>query len=230
MGKMSRTKGAVGEREACWYLRTVGWPDAERAIRTGISARSRSVDDPGDVRPGGDLVLEVKHYAERLTRGQVIGFLVKLRRQCRSVTELGVLIERLPGVAKENAERWLTWWHLGDLIAATGGQPPWPADAPVRPVAVELGTAVELWKAGGRCPSEPLSGQHTGFAAARPPAIVSTRPPKSMPADPFAEFMGAVAVEDGGLLSTGGGAWPPGRDDATGHLSMPPVFPTGQRV
>src|SRR5688500_3530498 len=63
-GKYSREKGATAERHLVAWLRTHGWPGAERAVRTGYRTADRTSVDPGDVTGTPGLVWQVKNRVD----------------------------------------------------------------------------------------------------------------------------------------------------------------------
>lgn len=102
----SQAKGKRAERDLAKWLRTHGYPDAERAVKTGTT----QTHDAGDLIlecDGFRLCVEVKHYAGGLSDREIIDFGEKLMRQVRqSRSNLGVLIERrdrAPEPARWNA-------------------------------------------------------------------------------------------------------------------------------
>ncbi|HJT02278.1 MAG TPA: hypothetical protein VJ757_01420 [Pseudonocardiaceae bacterium] len=114
----SQAKGKRAERDLVAYLKSAGWPDARRHVRTG----DRFTADEGDIRLEGPrgvgtVVLEVKHHAGGLNVGQVVVFLSKLwSAQCRP-GELGILVERRERVT-DPGEWWahMTWLTAFKLV------------------------------------------------------------------------------------------------------------------
>lgn len=62
-GTANRRKGHVAERDVCRWLRTNGFPGAERAVRTGFRASDRASADPGDITGTPGVVWSVKDCA-----------------------------------------------------------------------------------------------------------------------------------------------------------------------
>lgn len=71
-GAWSRNKGAQAERDATRYLRSRGFDNAERAVRTGFRVSDRTVDDPGDLAGIPGTIVSVKdaqtHYVDAWLR------------------------------------------------------------------------------------------------------------------------------------------------------------------
>lgn len=100
MGKMSRTKGGVGEREVVALAKAAGFPDAERTSN-GRHQRTR-----GDIAGIPGVSLEVKR-TERLE-------FRKAWAQCTEAageTDLPVLAHRW------NGGEWVAVVPLGELLA-----------------------------------------------------------------------------------------------------------------
>jgi hypothetical protein len=62
-GRSNRNRGLNAERDLCKWLRTNGFPGAERAVRTGFRTVDRTSADPGDVMGSPGIVWSVKDCA-----------------------------------------------------------------------------------------------------------------------------------------------------------------------
>lgn len=71
-GSWARNKGLVAERHVVTYLRDMGFPDVERAVRTGYRTSSRVSDDPGDLTGIPGVIVSIKdaqtHYVDAWLR------------------------------------------------------------------------------------------------------------------------------------------------------------------
>lgn len=105
----SQAKGKRAERDLAKWWKTHGYPDAERAVKTGTF----QTHDAGDLILEWDwfrLCVEVKHHAGGLSDLQVDTFGAKLGQQCvRSKSKLGVLVERRDRVSDPGR-----WWAYLD--------------------------------------------------------------------------------------------------------------------
>lgn len=149
-GRSNRNRGHQAERDVARWLRSNGYPEAERAVATGFRAPERSSADPGDVR-GVPMVVSVKDCAtERLS---VWWAELAAMDPARQVPRLLVVKRRGhadPGV-------WWCWMrldHLAALCHDTVDPAPWWADTPVR---MDLAAAVRLLRqAGFGVPDRPV--------------------------------------------------------------------------
>lgn len=101
----SQAKGKRAERDLAKWWKVNGYPDAERAVKTGTF----QTHDAGDlILEWGSfrLCVEVKHYAGGLSDLQVASFGAKLRTQTiQSKSNMGVLVERRDRVSDPGR-----WW------------------------------------------------------------------------------------------------------------------------
>jgi hypothetical protein len=109
----SGDKGKRAELALAQYLRSAGWPDAERSVVTGFKASTREVQDAGDIS-GTPYTWQVKHYSGGLSDEQVLTFMAEARAQAAQArTRLGILVERRDG--KADPAQWWAWLRTVDL-------------------------------------------------------------------------------------------------------------------
>lgn len=136
----SQKKGKVAELDTCAYLTACGLK-ARRHRRGG----DRTEQDEGDIRIPG-VTFEVKHWDGDLSYGSVQTFLRKLELQ-RGEGNLGVLVERLDGIAAHRAGEWNAWMTVGTLSDLLNGT---HSRSQSDPVCLKLSVFVTLWKSAGR--------------------------------------------------------------------------------
>jgi hypothetical protein len=135
----NRRRGSTAELAVARYLRTAGFPGAERAVRTGYRTPTRTSPDPGDIAGIPGLVISVKDaQVERLT-----SWLTEVRVMTANGGELGLLVHKRRGHA--NPAVWWCWLRLCDLTALVGH----PAPVSAEPVRMELGHLVPHLHAAG---------------------------------------------------------------------------------
>jgi hypothetical protein len=146
----SQAKGKRAERDLAKWWRFNGYPDAERAVKTGTF----ETHDAGDLilehhTPGFPvfrLCVEVKHHAGGLTDLQITTFCSKLGQQCvQSKSIMGVLVERRDRVSDPG--RWWVYIHASDFALLELNGPVFEQLAPVarfRPVRVQLAYFAEM--------------------------------------------------------------------------------------
>jgi hypothetical protein len=151
----SQAKGKRAERDLAKWWRFNGYPDAERAVKTGTT----QTHDAGDLILEHNefrLCVEIKHHAGGLSDLQVASFGAKLGQQCvQSKSSLGILVERRDRVSDPG--RW--WVHVHAFhFARLEMAPPlvYFSDRPViepgnifRPVRVSVGYFAELLRRTG---------------------------------------------------------------------------------
>ncbi|MGD9991108.1 hypothetical protein [Pseudonocardia sp.] len=107
----NRRRGSTAELAVARYLRTVGFPGAERAVRTGYRTATRTSPDPGDIAGIPGLVISVKDaQVERLT-----SWLTEVRVMTATGGELGLLVHKRRGHA--NPANWWCWLRFRDALA-----------------------------------------------------------------------------------------------------------------
>jgi hypothetical protein len=146
-GAANRRRGNLAELAVAKYLRTVGFPHAERAVRTGYRTPTRTSPDPGDIAGVPGLVVSVKDAKTE----QLTSWLTEVRVMTAAGGELGLLVHKRRGHA--DPARWWCWLALGDLMRITTDAHPCQIRAAARdtttPVRMELGHVVPLLHAAG---------------------------------------------------------------------------------
>jgi hypothetical protein len=139
-GTANRRKGLTAERDLCRWLRTNGFPHAERAVRTGFRVGDRVSADPGDVTGTPGIAWSVKDCAV----DQPAKWLAELDRMTPAhPSDVRLLVHKRRGHA--TPARWWCWMRMDALVALAD-------DAEtgfVFPVRVELGDALMLLRAAG---------------------------------------------------------------------------------
>jgi len=147
-GRYSRNKGAVAERDLVRWLRTNGFPHAERAVRTGYRTTDRTSADPGDVTGTPGIVWSVKDCAaERIT--EWLDELVNMAAHDTSFEEpVQLLVTKRRGHA--NPGEWWCWLQLLDIgQLLTGSSPDVVIPEWNRPLRMELGHVMPLLRTAG---------------------------------------------------------------------------------
>jgi hypothetical protein len=149
IGKANARKGKDTELKVAAYLRNNGWPDAERAGRTGWRPRGgdRASTDPGDTRGTDRLVFQIK-ATSTMSNLKIRKALADTATQAVDA-DYGILVQRRDGTTAVGL--WWAWLPVRDLCALTSGSEKFLArdgclDAPVR---IELGALVALLHAAG---------------------------------------------------------------------------------
>lgn len=144
-GRANRRKGADAERAVARYLRTVGFPHAERAEKNGWSTREHTSPDPGDILGTPGIVWSVKNDASN----QISKWLdeaEQLRNHHRA--DLAILVTRRHGKAVPG--RWWSWISLHELAhVLTGARVSRLPRATRGHVCMELGDLVAMLRADG---------------------------------------------------------------------------------
>lgn len=144
-GTSNRRRGHTAERDVARWLRSNGFPHAERAVRTGFRAVDRAVADPGDIDGIPGVVISVKDCAvEQLTM-----WLAELDAMIVGTGAVhGLLVHKRRGHA--DPSRWWCWLVLEDFVRLTSGRDCPIGIEPLRhPVRMELGHVVALLRAAG---------------------------------------------------------------------------------
>lgn len=161
MTKSDRDRGVVTERKLANYLRAHGFPHAERAVKTGVRTRDRTVDDPGDITGTPGLVWQAKALRP-LTRAEneVPAWMLETEQQRAGArANLGILVLRRD---QRPTEQWFAFLPLADLYALRGVELPESLMAVDRealaaqPARLFLGDLVTLLRACGY--GDPLPG------------------------------------------------------------------------
>lgn len=119
-GRANQAKGKTAERDLCKWLRSNGFPGAERAVRTGFRVADRTSADPGDITGTPGIVWSVKDATvERHLewRAELDAML-----QGIDVDNLGLIVHKRRGHA--NPGLWWCWIGIVDLTAVLPGAIP----------------------------------------------------------------------------------------------------------
>lgn len=150
-GRSNRNKGNVAERDVAKYLRTVGFPHCERAVRTGFRTLDRTSADPGDLTGCPGLVFSVKDA--QVQRLDV--WFAELAAMTAGVPHgaLGLLVHKRP---RTLPAQWWCWLDLATLLRVVRGDTAGQAivwngwtEHGTRRVRMELGDVVPLVLAAG---------------------------------------------------------------------------------
>lgn len=180
----SQAKGKRAERDLANWFKVNGYPNADRAVKTGTSqthdAGDLILEHHTDGFPMFRLCVEVKHHAGGLSDLQVKSFCDKLisqRVMCRA--KMGILVERRDRVADPG--RWWAYVHARDFALLELGHAVYENLLPgntFRPVRVPMAYLVTLLRRAGLAAnagpvsSSPASGHaESGTAAGRPQAV-----------------------------------------------------------
>lgn len=111
LGRANRRKGHDAERAVSRYLRTAGFPHAERAIRTAYTAAGRAIPDPGDITGTPGLAWQVKDHA----RESITQWLAETDVQRAAAgADFGILVQRRRGHADPG--QWWAWITVKQLV------------------------------------------------------------------------------------------------------------------
>lgn len=155
MTKTHTDRGKVTERMLAIYLREHGFPNAERAVRTGVRTPGREVVDPGDITGTPGLVWQSKSLRPiTAAENSVLGWMRETDEQRLGASaDLGILVVRRD---RRPAEEWFAYLPLADLFGTRGVMLPMPlADLADRgaelavPVRLYLGDLVTFLRAIG---------------------------------------------------------------------------------
>lgn len=144
IGRSSRNKGALAEREVARALTRSGLP-SRRHVRTG----DLYSPDEGDLRLSvAPVTIEVKNWAKGYSRNQVAELLAKLLRQ-RRTGDLGLLVCKRAGQADPYG--WDCWVSAFDAarLLTPADVPPNPPDGFEHPVCFVFGDVIRALVSGG---------------------------------------------------------------------------------
>ncbi|MDN5853407.1 MAG: hypothetical protein L0I24_12985 [Pseudonocardia sp.] len=145
-GTTNRRRGHQAERDLARWLRTHGFPHAERAVRTGFRANDRVSADPGDIDGTPGIVWSVKDCAvEQLAKW--LAELAVMQAGARAVH--GLLVHKRRGHA--DPARWWCWLTLDDLVRLATDEPARHVSdvEAAQPVRIELGALTPLLRTAG---------------------------------------------------------------------------------
>jgi hypothetical protein len=144
---VSRSKdiGTRAETGVVRFLRTAGWPHAERRALAGVH-------DLGDVTGTPGIVWEVKARKKPPGDGEIAAWMDETEAERNNAdAEIGILVVRRPGYGQERAGHWWAYLRLDALIAGNDsiiGSPRWYAARGV-PVRLTLSHAAAYLHAAG---------------------------------------------------------------------------------
>jgi hypothetical protein len=153
-GRSNRNRGLNAERDLCKWLRSNGFPHAERAVRTGFRTLDRTSADPGDVTGTPGVVWSVKDCAVE----QRSVWMAELQgMDDRPANEPGgdpperLLVHKRRGHADPG--KWWCWLTLAGLLNLTVDTHACQVIAAARdntaPIRMELGDVVPLLRSAG---------------------------------------------------------------------------------
>lgn len=156
MTKADRDRGVRTEQLLAGYLRSAGYPNAERAVRTGITVTGRIVADPGDIHGTPGLVWQAKGLRPlTAAENKVPAWLAETEAQrVGANADLGVLVVRRD---QRPAAEWFTFVPIADLYSLGGVHPHASgvlrdrprADLVLMAARLYLGDLVQLLRASG---------------------------------------------------------------------------------
>lgn len=112
IGRANLEKSKVAERALATYLRTHGWPGAERTVRTGYRVDGRTFGDHGDVDGTPGVAWQMKVTDDRRLH-LVPAWLAETDAQRGAAgADYGVLVIKRAGHAHPG-----TWWAYLELSA-----------------------------------------------------------------------------------------------------------------
>lgn len=117
-GAANRRRGLTAERDLCRWLRSNGFPQAERAVRTGFRTADRTSADPGDLTGTGLIVWSVKDCAVEQHAKWRDELDVMLQAVPCHPDQLGLIVHKRRGHATPGA--WWVWIQLQDLAHVIG--------------------------------------------------------------------------------------------------------------
>lgn len=144
---MTRSKdiGTAAESAVVKYLRTHGWPYAERRALAGAT-------DLGDITGTPGLCWEIKSgkTAEKAGDGLIADWLDETETERRhSGADIGILVTKRSGFGPERAASWWAHLDLMSLYAIAGARTPLQASIIGQPLRLHLSTLLPiLWAAG----------------------------------------------------------------------------------
>lgn len=129
-GASNRRRGHTAERNVANFLRSVGYPDAERAVVTGFASTSggRLKADPGDIT-GVPFIVSVKDCAtEQIDKW--FDELEAMQHLTGMPDPPRLLVHKRRG--KASPERWWCWMRADQFVRLADGPPSTGWGWPVR--------------------------------------------------------------------------------------------------
>lgn len=158
-GTSNRRRGHTAERDVARWLRSNGYPHAERAVRTGFRAAARVSPDPGDITGTPFMLWSVKDCAVEQT-AKWFDELDDMSDNASSAGCLTFLIHKRRGHAdparwwcwqwqSQYLDLYRTWLEHVDEVRQIGELPLWVPTGTEYPMRMELGHVVPLLRAAG---------------------------------------------------------------------------------
>ncbi len=116
-GKSNRRKGLTAERDLCRWLRSNGFPHAERAVRTGFNGGGRKGADPGDITGTPLILWSVKDCAVEQI-GKWFDELDDMSDNAAEYTTVRLIVHKRRGHADPG--KWHCWMSLACLVDLVG--------------------------------------------------------------------------------------------------------------
>lgn len=114
IGRASHRRGKEAEQALTRWLRTRGWPDAQRTVRTGWRVGDQRSADRGDIDGTPRLAWQVKTAAADFTDTAVLAVLAGTADQAVAAgADYGIVVQRRIG--KTDPGRWHAWITAADL-------------------------------------------------------------------------------------------------------------------
>lgn len=146
IGRSNITRSKRRERELVTYLRTHGWPGAERTVRTGYRVAGRTSRDRGDIDGTPGVAWQLKDVDER-RHYLVPTWLTETETQrIASGADHGVLVVKRTGHGFP--AEWWAYVTLGTLRQLIGGHT-YAGLVDLQPVRMQLDTVVTVLRAAG---------------------------------------------------------------------------------
>lgn len=144
---MSRPRdiGTTAETAVVKYLRTHGWPHAERRALTGAQ-------DLGDITGTPGVCWEIKagKTAEKAGDGLITDWLDETETERRHAgADIGVLVTKRAGYGPDRASSWWAHLDLMSLYAIASARTPLSPVVIAQPLRLHLSTLVPLLHAAG---------------------------------------------------------------------------------
>lgn len=144
---MTRPKnvGTAAETAVVRYLRTHGWPHAERRSLGGAH-------DLGDITGTPGVCWEIKSgkTAERASDGLIADWLDETEAERRNAgADIGILVTKRPGYGPNRAASWWAHVDLPTFYCLSQATRPLPVHLLAQPVRLHLSTLVPLLHTAG---------------------------------------------------------------------------------
>ncbi|MFC9089019.1 hypothetical protein [Nocardiopsis dassonvillei] len=140
-----RSIGTRAETGVVRYLRTVGWPHAERRALAGGK-------DLGDITGTPGLCWEIKggKVAERATDADIARWLTETEAETANCgADVGILVTKRAGYSAARVDAWAAHLDLTTWAGLTQARLPVPVPLVGEPVRLHLSTLVPLLHAAG---------------------------------------------------------------------------------